>query len=106
MACGIRRGVVDQFAALIGVFGENLSGPTDQPGGGLVACSGDDVEVDQQFVAGQSAGGAGLVDELDVEQFGHDVVRRMCGAPIDVGGELFAGGQAVFVVHGLAGLGA
>src|SRR5271165_6672707 len=99
-------GVVNQFAALIRVFGENLSGPTDQPGGGLVARARDDVEIDQQLVAGQSAGGAGLVDELDVEQFGHDVIGRMGGAPIDVGGKDFAGGQAAFVVHGFAGLGA
>ena len=73
-----QRPVLDQLAALIGVFGENLSRPTDQPGGRLVAGAGDHVEVDQQLVAGQPAGGAGLVDELDVEQLGHDVVGRMC----------------------------
>ena len=89
------------------MLGENLSGPTDQPCRRLVACPGDDVEVDQYFFASQPPRGAGLIDELDVEQISHDVVGRMLGAPVDVSGELLADRQALFGCHhGLARLGA
>ncbi len=58
-----QRRVLDQLAALVGMLGENLSGPTDQAGGGLVARARDHVDVDQQFLAGQLAGDPVLVDE-------------------------------------------
>ncbi len=42
---GVRdqRAVLDELAALVGVVGEHLAGPADEPGGGLVAGAGDDV---------------------------------------------------------------
>src|SRR6202007_1466195 len=97
--------VLGQLAALVGVFGENLSGPTNQPGGGLVSCARDDIEIDQQFVAGQPAGGPCLVDEFNVEQLGHDVIGGIGGSPIDVCGKDVPGGHSAFVVHRLAGFG-
>ena len=42
------------------------------------------VEVRQQLVAGQPTHGARLVLEFHVEQVGHDVVRRILDAPVDV----------------------
>ena len=102
-----QRRVLDELAALVGVFGQNLAGPADQPRGGLVARAGDHVEVDEQFLAGQPPRDARLVDELDVEQFGHDVVGRVLGAPVDVGREELAGDQPVLGgLHRLARLGA
>ena len=41
MAFGTRLAVLDQLLALVGVLGEHLAGPADQPGGGLVAGGGD-----------------------------------------------------------------
>ena len=43
--------VVDQLAALVGVLGEHLAGPADQPGRGLVAGAGDHGDVGEELVA-------------------------------------------------------
>ena len=100
-------GVFDEFAALVGVLRENLARPTDQPRRRFVARAGHHVEVHEDLLASQPPGGAGLVDELDVEQLGHDVVGRIVGTPVDVGLELLADGQAMLGgTHRLAGLGA
>ena len=47
---GVRdeRRVLDQLAPLVGVLGEHLARPADQPGGGLVAGAGDDGDVGQR----------------------------------------------------------
>ncbi len=107
MACGTSVRILDELAALVGMFGQNLSGPADQPGRGLVARPGHHVHVEQQLVAGQLANCAGLILELDVEQFGHDVVGRVVFAPVDVLREDLAGVEALGRDgHRLAGLGA
>ena len=103
---GDQRRVLDEFTALVGVFGQHLARPADQSRGGLVACARDDVEVDQQFLASEPPGRSRLVNELRVEQFGHDVVRRILDAPVDIGLEEFARGEPAVGLHGLAGLGA
>ena len=105
---GVRdeRAVLDQLAALVGVLGQHLAGPADQPGGGLVAGAGHDVDVGEHLVAAQAPDGAGLVLELGVEQLGHDVVGRVLGPPVDVLGELLAAGEALRHLHRLARLGA
>ena len=50
-----QRRVLDQLAALVGVFGQHLAGPADEPRRGLVARARDDVDVDEQLLAGQLA---------------------------------------------------
>ena len=69
-----QRRVLDELTALVGVLGQNLACPTDQPRGGFVPRARHHVEIGQQLLAGQVPRRAGLVDELRVEQFGHDVV--------------------------------
>ena len=53
---GNQRRVLDELAPLVGVLGEHLARPADQPRGGLVARAGHDVEVGQQFVAASACG--------------------------------------------------
>ena len=83
---GDQREVVGQLAPLIRVFGEQLPGEADQPRRGLVACPCDHAGVHQHLGAGQSPNLAVLL-QLRVEQLCHQVVGRMVGAPVDVGGE-------------------
>ena len=45
MRLGDQRAVLDDLAPLVGVLGEDLAGPADQPGGGLVAGRGEEVDV-------------------------------------------------------------
>ena len=56
MALGMSDAVLDQLAALVGVVGEHLAGPADEPGGGLVAGAGHDVDVGEHLVAASGAG--------------------------------------------------
>ena len=48
---GDEAAVLDQLAALVGVVGEDLSGPADQTGGGLVAGPGEQAAVAQYLLA-------------------------------------------------------
>jgi hypothetical protein len=80
-----------RFAALIGVLAKDLARPIQQPGRRLAARGRDHLQVEQQFVAAQSSGGAGFVGELGRQKIGHDVVGRMFGTPVDVGREHFTG---------------
>ena len=41
MALGISERILDQLAPLVGMVGQDLAGPADQPVGGLVAGAGD-----------------------------------------------------------------
>ena len=85
----------------------NFSGPADQPRRGLVSSPGNDVDIQQQFIPAQPPRGSSFVLELHIEQFGHDVVGGILGAPIDVVGEDLAGVDPVLRdLHRLAGLGA
>jgi hypothetical protein len=79
--------VLDQLAALIGVVGEDLAGPADQAGGGLVAGGGDEVDVVEDLVPREAPGLARLVLELGLEQLGHQVVGGVLGPPVQVVGE-------------------
>ncbi len=72
------------------MFGEHLAGPTDQPCRRLVPGAGDDRHVGEDLLAAQSSHRARLVLELRLEQFGHQVVGGVLGAPVDVLGELRA----------------
>lgn len=102
-----QRGIFDEIATLVWVLRENLSSPADQTSRRLIARSGHHVEIHQDLLAAQPPGGPGLVDELDIEQLGHDVVGRVLGTPVDVSLELLAHRQAVLGgTHRLAGLGA
>ena len=50
------RPVLDELAPLIGVLAEHLAGPADEPVRRLVAGAGDDVHVEERFIAGQACG--------------------------------------------------
>ena len=56
---GISSGFSTSLSALIGVLGEHLRRPTDEPCGGLVARARHHVEVDKQFLGAQAPDGAG-----------------------------------------------
>ena len=79
------------------MLGQHLARPSDEPGGGLVAGGGDQVDVAQDLLAGQSALGAVHILELGLEELGHQVVGRMGGPPVDVLGEPLGGAHAVAV---------
>ena len=105
---GIRdqRGIGDELGPLVGMIGQDLGGPADQAGRGLVPGAGEHLEVRQQLVARQLAHRVRLVGELDVQELGHDVVRGMLGPPVDVVGEHGAGHEVLRDLHRLARLGA
>ena len=88
---GCQRGMIDQHATLVGIVGQHLPHPPDEPHRRLVAGRADDVDVGQDFFTAEPADGAGLVLEFDVEQRGHDVVGGVLGAPVHVGGEQITG---------------
>ena len=107
MAFGNERRVLDELPPLVRVVGQHLARPADEAGRGLVAGAGDDVHVREDLLAREPARRSGLVHELGVQHLGHQVVRGMLGAPIDVVGEHLAAREFVFgVPHRLAGLGA
>ena len=81
------------------MLGEHLGQPADQPAGGLVAGAGHHLGVVQHFLAGQFAGDAVLVGELDVEQCGHQVVGGIVGPPLDIVGVDTAVGDGVGPGH-------
>ena len=83
---GDQRPVVDDLPALVGMVGEKLRREPDQPGGRLVPGPGDHGRVPEHLGAGQATSLTVLLD-LGVQQLRHQVVRRVVGAPIDVGGE-------------------
>ena len=92
-----QRAVLMDFAALVGVFGEHLGQPADQPSGGFVARTGDHLGVVQHLFAGQLSVHPVLVVEFDVEQCGHQVVGRVLRTPFDVVGVDPAVGNGVGV---------
>ena len=51
IAVGISDAVLDDLAPLIGVLGEHLGEPADQPAGGLVAGAGDDRRVGEHLLS-------------------------------------------------------
>ena len=71
---GEERAVLDDLAPLVGVLGEELGQPADQPTGRLVAGAGDDRGVGEDLLAGERPRLAVLVLELGVQQLGHQVV--------------------------------
>ena len=99
-------GIRDERSTLVGVIREQLARPADQAVRGLVSRGGQEVDVDQHLVAGERPHRAGLVLELGVDQFRHEVVGGVLAAPVDVPGELLAGDRLHRVVAWLAGLGA
>ena len=78
---------------LVGVLGEQLGQPTDEPAGGLVARAGEHGRVGEHLLAGEGAEGARLVLELGVEELGHEVVGGVFGPPVDVVLEMVAPGD-------------
>ena len=94
-----QRAVRNDLAALVGVLGEHLGEPADEPAGGLVAGTGDHLRVVQHLLAGELARHTVLVLELDVEQGGHQVVGGVLGTPVDVVGVDAAVGDLVGVDH-------
>ena len=66
------------------MLGEELAGPADEAGGGLVARAGEQHDVHERLVARERAGDAVLVLELRLDQLGHQVVGRVLGAVVDV----------------------
>ena len=104
---GDERAVLVDGPALVGVLGQHLGEPADEPTGGLVAGPGEHRRVGGDLLAGQLAGRAGLVLELGVEELGHEVVGRVLGPPVDVLLEHRTAGDLVLLdVHRLARLGA
>ena len=87
MATGISDGSCDEFPALVGMLGQHLAHPAEQPAGGLDPGAGDDGKEDQQLALAQVAGGAGLVLELHAQQFGDQVVGGVLLPPGDIVGE-------------------
>ena len=67
--------VLVDLAALIGMVGENLCEPADQPTGGLIARPGDDLGVVQHLLAGELARLAVLVRETQPDG-GLDVLGK------------------------------
>ena len=106
MACGNEGAVFVNLAALVGMLGEDLAGPADEPVGGFIAGAGDDVNEDQNLLARQLAICAGLVGKLDIEQLGHQIVRRIFDAPVEIFLVALADETMVGIIAGLAGLGA
>ena len=72
---GDQRVVRGQLAPLLGMLGEQLAGPADQPIGGLVARAGEHIAEDDHFLAGEPPPGARFIRELGGQQLGHQVVR-------------------------------
>ncbi len=94
-------------APLVGVLGEHLGQPADQPSGRLVPGAGEHLRVGEHLGPGEAAGGPGLVLELGGEQRRHQVVGRVARPPVDVVGEHLAVGDGVLAhLHRPAGLGA
>ena len=92
-----QRAIGDDITSLVGMLGEHLGQPPDEPSGGLVAGAGDDRGVRQHLFAGERALLAVFVLELGVEQARHQVVGRMLGAPVDVLGEHVAVGDLLLL---------
>ena len=63
---GDERRIVDQLAPLLGVLGKHLSGPSDEAVGGLIAGTGEHVDVNEDLVRAQATHRAGLVFEFRV----------------------------------------
>ena len=84
MAWGMSDSVLHQGAPLVGVLGQQLAGPPDEAGGGLVAGPVEQRDEVHHLAPGEPAERAGLVGELGVEQLGHEVVGRVLGPPADV----------------------
>ena len=106
MALGMRERSSTSSCRWSGMVGQDLAGPPDESAGRLVAGSGDDADVGQQLVAGQSADRAGLVLELGLEEIGHDVVGGVVGPPVDILAEDVGGDEVLGHLHGLTGLSA
>ena len=95
------RAVADEFPPLVGVLGEQLARPADQPGCRLVARTGEHLDVEEDFAAREAPGRARLVLELGHEELGHQVVRRVLRPPVDVRREdLGAAREGVVVQRG------
>ena len=77
-----------QLVALIGMLGQELARPADEPGGGLVPSSGQKADVAEDLIPGEGPGGPILVGELGLQELGHQIVGGVVGSPVDVLGEL------------------
>jgi hypothetical protein len=87
------------------MIGQDFPGPSDEAPGRFIAGAQDHTDVRQEFIAGQSADRAGLLLELDVKQFRHDVVGRMFCSPVDVVAEHVGGFEVLRDAPRLARLG-
>jgi hypothetical protein len=104
---GDERAVLHDLASLVGVIGEDLGEPADEPARGLVSGAGQHGGVGEDLLSGELSRLAVLVLELGVQQHRHEVVGRMLGAPLDVLGEHRAAGDVLLAHrHRLAGHGA
>ena len=84
MAFRDQAAVLDQAPTLVGMVGQHLASPPDEPGRGLVAGGGEQVDVAQQLVTRQPAACALRVLELRLEQLGHQIIGGMLHPPVDV----------------------
>ena len=104
---GNQCGILHQLAPLVGVVGENLASPADQAPSGVGSGGGEPRPVKAStFPAGQPPDRAGLVLELGEQQLGHQVVRWVLLAPVDVVREELAVEMVVVVLQRLSRLGA